>query len=118
MQYQFTQKQLKYCKEEAESFFFPILPENFDKLNALEQNRLVKCKEASNNRIIKRIARNVKIEKKVHFHIARRTFATRAIEVGADLSSISKMMGHKSTKQTEGYIIPNQAHLDSIIDKL
>lgn len=37
-------------------------------------------------------------------HTARRSFATNLYIKGIDILSISKMMGHTNTKQTEGYI--------------
>lgn len=38
-------------------------------------------------------------------HTARRSFATNLYLRGADLYSISKMMGHKSVTMTEGYVV-------------
>jgi len=109
----------RYYKEnEAELFLFSVLPENFEKLDAIQQNDLLKGRLSYINKTLKQMALKVKLEKNVSFHMARRTFASRANEVGADMPSISRMMGHKSIKQTESYITLNQAHLDSIVDKL
>lgn len=36
----------------------------------------------------------------IHFHILRHTFATRCIEQGIDIATLSKLLGHKSTKMT------------------
>lgn len=36
----------------------------------------------------------------VHFHHLRHTFATRCIESNGDIVSISKLLGHKSTRTT------------------
>ena len=33
----------------------------------------------------------------VHFHILRHTFATRAVEVGFEIKSLSEVLGHAST---------------------
>jgi integrase len=77
--------------------------------------------EAGNNKAIRRICRNLGLEseskvfkagkyiegKKWEFissHTARRSFATNLYLRGADLYSISKMMGHADTTMTEGYI--------------
>ncbi|MBO0472889.1 hypothetical protein IGL98_001455 [Enterococcus sp. DIV0840] len=35
-----------------------------------------------------------------HFHILRHTFATRCIEMGTDITSLSKLLGHTSVKMT------------------
>lgn len=36
----------------------------------------------------------------VHFHTLRRSFATRCVEVGFELKSLSEILGHSSTKIT------------------
>ncbi|MBP2100404.1 site-specific integrase [Enterococcus rivorum] len=36
----------------------------------------------------------------IHFHMLRHTFATRAIETGVDVASLSRILGHSSTKMT------------------
>ncbi|MBO0471761.1 site-specific integrase [Enterococcus sp. DIV0242_7C1] len=36
----------------------------------------------------------------VHFHILRHTFATRCLEKGIDVASLSRLLGHQSTKMT------------------
>lgn len=36
----------------------------------------------------------------IHFHMLRHTFATRCIEQGIDIVTVSKLLGHSSTKMT------------------
>ena len=43
------------------------------------------------------------IEKRISFHCARHTFATLALTRGADLYSISKLLGHTNVKTTQIY---------------
>lgn len=43
------------------------------------------------------------IEKRISFHCARHTFATLALTRGADLYSISKLLGHTNVKTTQVY---------------
>lgn len=53
----------------------------------------------------------------VSSHTARRSFATNLYLRGADLYSISKMMGHSSVDMTSGYICCGLRHLpDNVMD--
>lgn len=36
----------------------------------------------------------------IHFHVLRHTFATRCVELGVDIASLSKLLGHHSIKLT------------------
>ena len=41
----------------------------------------------------------------VHFHTLRHTFATRAVEVGFDVKTLSEILGHSTTTVTlERYV--------------
>lgn len=55
------------------------------------------------NRILKIWAENAKIGKKLHFHISRHTFATSLLTKGADLYSVSKLLGHTDISTTQIY---------------
>lgn len=38
--------------------------------------------------------------KTIHFHVLRHTFATRCVERGIDIATLSKLLGHASIKLT------------------
>ena len=52
---------------------------------------------------IKAIAKNVGLEKKVHPHVLRHTFATLMLNNGADLSAIQALLGHSNPATTQIY---------------
>ena len=41
----------------------------------------------------------------VHFHSLRHAFATRAVEVGFDIKTLSEILGHSSTAVTDKYYL-------------
>ena len=56
------------------------------------------------NSYLKEIADTCGIKKKLTFHTARHTFATTiTLNNGVPMETVSKMMGHKSLKQTQHY---------------
>lgn len=52
---------------------------------------------------LKKIATVCGINKEVTFHTARHTFATMMLTLGADLYTVSKLLGHTSVKMTQVY---------------
>jgi len=56
------------------------------------------------NSYLKEIADSCRITKNLTFHIARHTFATTVtLSNGVPIETVSKMLGHKSLKQTQHY---------------
>ena len=55
------------------------------------------------NRLLKQIARLAGIDKKLSFHVARHTNATLLLYRGANITTVQKLLGHKSVKTTEIY---------------
>lgn len=55
----------------------------------------------------------------INFHALRHTFATRAIEQGCDIKSLSEMLGHSSVKFTmERYVHPSNEYKKMNLEKL
>jgi integrase len=55
------------------------------------------------NKYILQWAERAKIEKHIGWHTARRTFATLAMEAGADVSTVSRLLGHSGIQVTAIY---------------
>ncbi len=57
--------------------------------------------------------------KDVHFHMLRHTFATRCVEVGVEIKSLSEILGHTSPRFTlERYVHSSMAFKRNEINKL
>ena len=57
--------------------------------------------------------------KDAHFHTLRHTFATRCIEVGFDVKSLSEILGHSSVNITlNRYVHPSMQLKRQNIEKL
>lgn len=71
--------------------------------------------------IIKRAARDAKIQKNVHPHTLRHSFATHLIETGYDVASVQSLLGHNSAETTMVYVhmaSPNLINVRSPLDSL
>ena len=67
-------------------------------------NSFFKLKDNSNiNKELNILAGLAKIDKRVSFHTARHTNATLLIYSGANITTVQKLLGHKSVKTTQVY---------------
>lgn len=55
------------------------------------------------DRALKHMAKRAGIEKNIHFHMSRHTFATLNLTAGSDLYTTSKLLGHQSIESTQIY---------------
>lgn len=72
-------------------------------------------------KIIKKAAKKARINKKVHSHTLRHSFATHLIEDGYDLPSVQSILGHNSSQTTMIYIhmaSPKMLAIKSPLDNL
>lgn len=66
--------------------------------------------------IIKRLAEDIGLKKKISPHTFRHSFATHLLENGADLRSIQMMLGHESITTTEIYMHLDRKFLNHILN--
>ena len=68
-----------------------------------ENSELMANYRSRMNKLLKRVAKKIGINKPLHGAMARSSFATRALTQDANIVHISNMMGHSSIKVTQGY---------------
>jgi integrase/recombinase XerD len=67
--------------------------------------------------MIRRRARAAGVEATVSCHRLRHSFATNLLAGGADLVSVSRLMGHSSVKITEHYVGVSDERLRAVCAK-
>lgn len=63
-------------------------------------------------------AKKAKVSKHIHFHMARHTFATRLLNKGVNIYTVSKLLGHASIEHTQKYLHLRDTDKKSAIDVL
>jgi integrase/recombinase XerD len=70
------------------------------------------------NRDLKTIASLCKIKKKVHFHMARHTFASTMANCDVNSFKIMKLLGHRDIKMTQRYVDNSVEDLSKMLKKI
>lgn len=88
--------------------FISVLAPNFLTIIKKYGNRIPKMSNQKNNAYLKEIGVLCGIEKNLHTHLARKTYAHTLIEAGVSMEVIAKCLGHSNTRITEAiYAIPS-----------
>ncbi|OFY97566.1 MAG: hypothetical protein A2491_05110, partial [Bacteroidetes bacterium RIFOXYC12_FULL_35_7] len=99
-----------------DDFIFPFL----DKSDNLKDPKILHTRISSitsyTNTDLKDLAKDAKIEKHIHFHTSRHTWATRALRKGMRIEYVSKLMGHNSIRTTQIYAKIVNADLDKAME--
>ena len=98
---------------------------NLKKLNEFEylftNNRKNRYNVSTPRMIIKKAAKEARINKKIACHTLRHSFATHLIEDGYSVSEIQSLLGHKSPETTLIYLhtsLPNMIKVKSPLDNI
>jgi len=107
-----------YKKEDynQEDYIFPFLKNNIE-YSETALFRAISSHTAYTNKDLKKIAKLAEIDKNIHFHTSRHTFATRALKKGMRIEYVSRLLGHSSIKTTQVYAKIVNQDLDDAMDK-
>lgn len=97
-------------------YIFPILPKELNRDNPVCYDAAVSSATAYYNKDLKVIAKKCKIEKTITSHVARHSFATRALIKGVSLDKVSKFLGHTNLSTTQLYAKVVNSELDKAME--
>ncbi len=84
-----------------DNFVYGMLPDEFD-LDDCEKLKLtINSRNKTMNQSLQCMGEKMNLPFRLHFHIARHTFASLALNRGVDVKSISYLMGHSTSSVTE-----------------
>lgn len=102
-----------------EQYIFPFLNHRKDYSSKEYLINQIGSKNALVNKYLKKLQKLAEIDENISFHVARHSFAQRALEKGLRLIEIKELLGHTNIKTTMRYIKSLGAeHLDSTVEGL
>lgn len=114
-----AQEILKIYQREGvkpEEFIFPILSNDVDYSDPTLLFNAISSATAYTNDDLKEIGQSVRLEKRISFHSARHTFATRALMKGVRIEYVSKLLGHANIATTQIYAKIVNEELDKAME--
>lgn len=106
----------KINESNLNSFIFPILTKYNNLDIEKERLRAISAANAYVNKDLTKLAKMAEIQKHIHFHTSRHTFATRALRKGMRIEYVSKLLGHANIKTTQIYAKIVNEELDKAMD--
>lgn len=102
--------------QQPHHFIFPFLSNDTDYSNPVALLQATKKVTSFTNNDLIDLAKAAGINKHIHFHTSRHTWATRALRKGMRIEYVSKLMGHASIKTTQVYAKIVNEELDKAMD--
>lgn len=84
-----------------DNFVYGMLPDEFDLDDYEKLKRTLNSRNSTMNQSLQCMGEKMNLPFRLHFHIARHTFASLALNRGVDVKSISYLMGHSTSSVTE-----------------
>lgn len=84
-----------------ENFVFGMLDDEFDLDDEAKLKLTINSRNKTMNQSLQCMGEKMELPFRLHFHIARHTFAAYALNNGVDIKTISYLMGHSTTLVTE-----------------
>ena len=95
-------------------FIFNLCPPDINLKDPVIVDDLISQETAKYNKALKCIGELVEIDKNFNSHLARHSWATRALRKGVDLYQVSALLTHASVKQTQVYAKIVSEELDKV----
>jgi len=84
--------------------FVHEIQEYIDKNNLGKQDKLFDMTNRGFRAMVKRYGKRCGLEKDVHPHMLRHTFAVQSLKAGVNLRTLQKILGHKHLSTTQIYL--------------
>jgi integrase/recombinase XerD len=102
--------------KKSTEFVFPLINLHSEECDPLKIHNAISRATAYTNKSLKEIAKRAEIDKKLHFHTSRHSFAIRALQKGIRIEYVSKMLSHATLKQTQHYAKIMNEELDKAME--
>jgi len=105
-----------YDNLDPNEFIFPFFEVSKDYSDGRYLYRAISSVGSICNKELIKIADMACLDKHIHFHTSRHTWATRALKKGMRIEYVSKLMGHASIKTTQVYAKIVNEELDKAME--
>ncbi len=88
------------------------------RLTAIMKFNRKTASDQKGNKYLKVVATALGIDKNLHYHIGRHTFATNYLRAGGQVQNLQNLLGHSSISSTMKYVHVNEEDKKSEVDQL